>query len=88
MNDIVFSPAALQEYIAWQAKDRKTLERINELIRDIQRNGVMKGIGKPEALRGFKAFSRRIDDTNRIVYTGDEKQNLRIISCKGLYTKT
>ena len=45
----------------------------------------MKGIGKPEALRGEKGYSRRIDERHRLVYTGDEKQNLRILSCKGHY---
>jgi toxin YoeB len=45
----------------------------------------MKGTGKPELLKYMKAYSRRIDDANCLVYTGDEKQNLRIISCKGHY---
>jgi toxin YoeB len=85
MGDVVFSPEALQEYIEWQTEDRKTLERINRLIQDIQRNGFMKGIGKPEALKGLKAYSRHIDEVNRLIYTGDEKQNLRIVSCKGHY---
>jgi toxin YoeB len=85
MGDVIFSPEALREYIEWQTEDRKTLERINQLIQDIQRNGFMKGIGKPEALKGVKAYSRRIDEANRLIYTGDEKQNLRIISCKDHY---
>jgi toxin YoeB len=86
MNDLIFDPDAFKEYIEWQVKDRKTLKKINDLIEDIQRNGFMKGIGKPEALKHIKAYSRRIDDTNRLVYTGDEWQNLRIISCKGHYS--
>jgi toxin YoeB len=45
----------------------------------------MTGIGKPEALKTRKAYSRRIDDYHRLVYEGDEKQNLRIVSCKGHY---
>jgi toxin YoeB len=45
----------------------------------------MKGAGKPEALKHIKAYSRRIDDANRLVYSADENQNLRIISCKGHY---
>jgi len=69
----------------WQAEDRKTLKKINELIIDIQRNGLLKGIGKPEPLKHIKAFSRRIDEDNRLVYSADEKQNLRIISCRGHY---
>ena len=85
MNDVVFSPAALNDYIDWQTEDRKTLNKINELIKDILRNGLLKGIGKPERLKHIKAYSRHIDDVNRLIYTADEKQNLRIMSCKGHY---
>lgn len=82
---IVFSERAMAEYIDWQSADKKTLKKINELIKDIQQNGFMVGIGKPEALKGRKAYSRRIDDVNRLVYSGDENRNLEIISCKGHY---
>lgn len=47
------------DYLYWQSQDKKTLKRINELIKDIERNGALNGIGKPEA----KGFSRRIDET-------------------------
>ena len=53
-------------------KIKKTLKRINELIKDIERNGVLNGIGKPEALKYRKGFSRRIGETNRLVYAIDE----------------
>ena len=56
------------DYLYWQSQDKKTLKRINELIKDIERNGVLNGIGKPEALKYRKGFSRRIDETNRLVY--------------------
>jgi len=69
----------------WQSEDKKTIIRINALIKDIQRNGFMMGIGKPEPLKGRKEISRRIDDTNRLIYTGDSEQNLIIVSCKGHY---
>ena len=82
---VTFSEKALIEYMEWQFEDRKTLKRINELIKDIQRNGFMKGVGKPEALRRRKAYSRHIDDANRLVYIGDKERNLEIISCKGHY---
>ncbi|MCL2070376.1 MAG: Txe/YoeB family addiction module toxin [Treponema sp.] len=85
MDKIIFEPDAFREYMDWQAEDRKTLKKINELIIDIQRNGLLKGIGKPEPLKHIKAFSRRIDEDNRLVYSADEKQNLRIISCRGHY---
>jgi len=84
---VIFSEHSLQEYFEWQGEDKKTLKRINELIRDIQRNGFASGIGKPEPLRHRKAFSRKIDDANRLVYAGNENGDLEIISCKGHYEK-
>jgi toxin YoeB len=63
--------AAWSDYLYWQGQDRKTLRRINKLIRDTQRSP-FEGIGKPESLKetlsGF--WSRRIDDTHRQVYAG------------------
>ena len=82
---VTFTEAALLEYISWQTEDKKTLRRINELIQSIQRDGFMKGIGKPEPLKGLKAYSRRIDVGNRLVYIGDSEQNLMILSCRGHY---
>lgn len=82
---VTFTETALLEYIPWQTKDKKTLRRINELIQSIQRDGFMKGIGKPEPLKGLKAYSRRIDAGNRLVYIGDSEQNLIILSCRGHY---
>ena len=82
---VTFTEDALTEYILCQAEDKKTLNRINQLIQSIQRDGFMKGIGKPEPLKGRKAYSRRIDDGNRLVYIGDSEQNLVILSCKGHY---
>ena len=51
------------DYLYWQSQDKKTLKRINELIKDIERNGALNGIGEPEALKYRKGFSRRIDET-------------------------
>ena len=51
------------DYLYWQSQDKKTLKRINELIKDIERNGALNGIGKSEALKYRKGFSRRIDET-------------------------
>jgi toxin YoeB len=82
---VSFSEAAFKEYLDWQGQDKKTLVKINVLIQDIQRNGALTGIGKPEALRGRKAFSRRIDEANRLVYVMDAEQNMEILSCKGHY---
>ena len=74
-----------QDYIYWQTQDKKTIKRINKLIKDAKRTP-FKGIGKPEPLKnnlsGF--WSRRIDDTNRLVYTYENNQ-LTIISCRYHY---
>ena len=85
MNDVAFTATALRDYMEWQTIDKKIAAKINALIKDIQRNGLMNGIGKPEALKTRKAYSRRIDEYNRLIYTGDENQNLKILSCKGHY---
>ena len=60
---------AWEDYVYWQTQDKKTLKRINQLLQDISRNGY-DGIGKPEPLRGDLSswWSRRIDDTNRLIY--------------------
>lgn len=84
MNKL-WSDRGWEEYLYWQIQDKKTLKKINELIKDIERNGLLNGIGKPEALKFRKAYSRRIDQVNRLVYDIDENGNLWIISCKGHY---
>jgi len=76
---------AWEDYISWQTEDKKTLKRINALIRDIERNGAMNGIGKPERLKYGVGYSRRIDDENRLVYDIDTQGYLYIKSCKGHY---
>jgi toxin YoeB len=85
MDSLSFTKEAWEQYMAWQMTDRKTVAKINALIKDIQRNGFMKGIGKPEVLKTQKAYSRRIDEYNRLVYEADANQNLRVISCEGHY---
>lgn len=47
---------AWQEYVDWQFKDAKIVQRINNLVKDIERNGVSKGIGKPERLKHMKRW--------------------------------
>jgi toxin YoeB len=72
---------AWEEYEYWQGEDRKTLRRINTLLKDISRSP-FEGIGKPEPLKGdFSGWwSRRIDDSNRIVYRVKGGQ-LEILQC-------
>ena len=75
------------DYLYWQTQDKKTLRRINDLVKDIERNGVANGIGKPEPLKGdLQGFwSRRIDEKNRLVYNQAPDGALCIVSCRGHY---
>jgi toxin YoeB len=84
---ICFSENAWADYTYWQTEDRKTLKRINKLIMDIKRNG-NEGIGKPEQLKDDLSdyWSRRIDDTNRLVYKVNNDEII-IISCRYHYSK-
>ena len=66
-------------------QDKKTLKRINILLKDIWINGALTGTGKPEKLKYRSGYSRRIDEVNRLVYDFDELQNIKIISCRGHY---
>ena len=76
---------AWEDYLYWQMQDKKTLKRINLLINDIKRTP-FEGIGKPEPLRGSLSgyWSRRIDETNRIVYFWKDNV-IYVISCRGHY---
>ena len=84
MNKL-WSDEAWNEYLFWQTQDKKTLKRINELLKSIEREGLSKGIGKPEPLKHRKAWSRRIDEANRLVYNIDNNGFLCILSFKGHY---
>ena len=74
-----------RDYVYWQRQDKKTLNRINKLIADVKRSP-FEGIGKPEPLKenlsGF--WSRRIDESNRLVYVVEES-SITIISCRYHY---
>lgn len=76
---------AWEDYLYWQTQDKKTLKRINQLIRDVERSP-FEGIGKAEPLKGELSgwWSRRIDDTNRLVYRV-RGQIIEIASCCGHY---
>jgi len=81
----VWADEAWDDYVDWQTEDKKTLKRINMLIKDSERNGYS-GIGKPEMLKGNLSgwCSKRIDDTNRFVYRIKDGK-LEIASCKSHY---
>jgi toxin YoeB len=76
---------AWADYIYWQGQDKKTLKRINKLITDTKRSP-FEGIGKPEPLKenlsGF--WSRRVDESNRLVYAVSDS-HITVISCRYHY---
>ncbi|MEL5847799.1 MAG: Txe/YoeB family addiction module toxin [Candidatus Igneacidithiobacillus chanchocoensis] len=85
MRATLFVPDAWSDYLYWHEQDCKTLKRINQLLTASARNPFI-GIGKPEALRGDLSgyWSRRIDDTHRLVYRVTESQ-LIVIACRYHY---
>ena len=85
IEELAWTKEAWKDYVYWQGQDKKTLNRINKLISEAQRTP-FEGIGKPESLKenlsGF--WSRRIDESNRLVYAVDDNQ-LTVISCHYRY---
>jgi len=83
--DKLWTDRAWEDYLYWQTQDKKTLRKLNSLIKDIERNPFT-GIGKPELLRHDLSgwWSREIDKFNRIVYR-IKNENLEISQCKGHY---
>jgi toxin YoeB len=82
---LAWTDEAWKDYLYWQNQDKKTLKRINKLIQETKKQP-FEGIGKPEPLKenlsGF--WSRRIDETNRLVYAIDDDY-LTVISCRYHY---
>ena len=86
MNKL-WSDKAWDDYLYWQATDKRVLKKINTIVKSIERGGYLdKGLGKPERLKGDLSglLSTRIDETNRLVYRvrGDA---VEIVSCRGHY---
>ena len=83
--EIVWQKNAWEDYLYWQKNDKQKLRRINEMIKDCQRNK-FEGIGKPELLKENLAglWSRRIDNEHRFVYKIEENR-LHIIQCRYHY---
>ena len=81
-----WSEEGWNDYLYWQSQDRKTLKKINDLIKDIERNGSDKWIGKPEPLKGnlSEFWGRRIDEKNRLVYRVINNV-LEIVICREHY---
>lgn len=82
---LLWEDRAWDDYLYWQMQDKKTLKKINALIKDVQRS-TFDRIGKPEPLKENLQglWSRRIDDANRIVYY-EQNGVIYIVSCKGHY---
>ena len=80
-----FTDNGWKDYTYWQTEDRKTLKRINNLIKDIERNG-NEGIGKPEPLTGDLSgfWSRRINEKDRLIYQIDG-DIINILACRYHY---
>ena len=84
MKSVLFDGDALEQMIYWAHNNAKIIDKIHALIKDIDRNGAAKGIGKPERLKHEDGWSRRITSEHRLVYNVDE-EHIYIISCKGHY---
>lgn len=82
---LLWEDRAWEDYLYWQIQDKKTVRKINTLIKDIQRN-TFAGLGKPEPLKDNLSglWSRRIDETNRIVYY-EQNDTIHIVACRGHY---
>ena len=83
-----FTDIGWEDYLYWQTEDRKTLRKINTLLKDIERNG-NEGIGKPEPLTGDVSgfWSRRINQKDRLIYALEMDQII-IIACRYHYDDT
>ncbi len=85
MSRIFFVDDGWTDYLYWQSTDKKVLRKINNLLKSIERDGVMNGEGKPEKLSySVNDYSRRIDKENRLVYEVKDNQII-VKSCKGHY---
>jgi toxin YoeB len=84
-RQIAFHASAWNDYLYWQMQDDRTLQRINLLIRECQRDP-FRGIGKPEPLKGKLSgwWSRRIDESNRLLYRPGAS-GLEILACRYHY---
>ena len=82
---LLWDEKAWEEYCQWQRQDKRTLKKINSLIKDMQREPY-DGIGKPEGLSGNLSgwWSREIDEKNRIVYRVKDGA-IVIAQCEGHY---
>ncbi len=83
MTKITFSEKAWDEYLDWQFQDKKTLRKINALLKDMQRQPFA-GAGKPEPLKNDNRWSRRLNDKDRLIYALSN-DTIIVYQCKGHY---
>lgn len=84
MSSITFAENAWNEYLYWQRQDKKTLKKINSLLKEIQRQP-FEGTGKPEPLKDSDGcWSRRINEKDRLVYFVEDNKVI-VVQCKGHY---
>ena len=85
-DHVSFTLDGQDEYTAWQTEDKRTIKKINILVKDIIRN-VNTGIGHPEPLKGDLSgyWSRELSEKNRLTYKILENGNVRVAHCKGYY---
>lgn len=87
MSQFLFTSTGWEDYLYWQSTDKKVVKKINDLLKDIARNGALSGIGKPERLKGSLSgfYSRRIDSKNRLVYAISESGTIEVVQCRNHY---
>ncbi|MDL2319432.1 Txe/YoeB family addiction module toxin [Eubacteriales bacterium OttesenSCG-928-A19] len=84
----IFTDKGWEQYLEWfRSGDKKAVKKINDLIEDIKKNGLLAGTGQPEQLKYFDEvrYSRRINQGDRLVYFLDENSDLVIQACRGHY---
>lgn len=84
-REIAFTTDAWEEYLAWQKQDKKIVKKINQLLKECQRDPFV-GTGKAEQLKGnfSGAWSRRITQEHRLVYTVSDTE-IRVVACRFHY---
>ncbi|MEO1643192.1 MAG: Txe/YoeB family addiction module toxin [Pseudomonadota bacterium] len=82
---LTFNEQAWSDYLYWQKTDKKTLRRLNEILKSIKRTP-FEGIGKPEPLRGNLSgwWSRRLDHEHRLIYRV-EGDTIQLLQCRYHY---
>lgn len=85
MSELLFTEDGWEDYVYWQREDRKTLKKINDLLKAVSREP-FSGDGKPEPLKGEKGkWSRRINEKDRLVYAFRDG-TVTVYQCRGHYT--